>query len=251
MTILGTRVSPTNYADAAKQVILWAQTVESHYICIANVHVLMEAYDSAAYQKVINKADLVTPDGMPLVWMLRLKGVKDQRRVYGPTLMLHVLEMAEKEHIPVGFYGSDEKTLERLVSHLCERFPALLVVYAYSPPFRNLDNQETTEITKAIAGSSTRILFVGLGCPKQEKWMAEHKGKIHAVMLGVGAAFDFHAGRKPQAPAWMQLIGLEWLFRLLHEPRRLARRYFYNNPRFVLLALLELLGILNLDKQEE
>jgi N-acetylglucosaminyldiphosphoundecaprenol N-acetyl-beta-D-mannosaminyltransferase len=114
-----------------------------------------------------------------------------------------------------------------------------------------LDKQEDAEITKAITDSNTRILFVGLGCPKQEKWMAEHKGKIPAVMLGVGAAFDFHAGSKPQAPAWMQTIGMEWLFRLLHDPRRLAWRYLYNNPRFVLLALLELLGILNLDKQEE
>ena len=247
MIILGTHVSTTSYADVVKQVRLWAQTAESRYICIANVHVLVEAHDSVTYHKVINQADLVTPDGMPLVWMLRIKGVKEQTRVYGPTLMLHVLAMAEKEQIPVGFYGSDKKTLENLVSRLLKLFPALMMVYMYSPPFRILNKQEDAETTEVIVGSNTRILFVGLGCPKQEIWMAEHKGKIPAVMLGVGAAFDFHAGKKPQAPTWMQAIGMEWMFRLLHEPRRLARRYLYNNPRFILLALADLLGILNIE----
>jgi len=248
--ILGTYISPTCYSGTVDQVTQWAHRAESRYICIANVNNLMEAHDSTAYQEVINHADLITPDGMPLVWMLRMKGIKDQTRVYGPTLMLHVLERAEKEHIPVGFYGSDEITLNKLVSRLRERFPSLLVAYVFSPPFRNLDNREDTEMIKAINDSKTRILFVGLGCPKQELWMAEHKEKISTVMLGVGAAFDFHAGNKPQAPNWMQTIGMEWLFRLLHEPRRLAKRYLYHNPRFILLALLELLGILNLDKEE-
>jgi len=246
--VLGTPLNITSYQDSTTNIIRWAKELQSRYICIANVHVLMEAYDSTAYQEVINHADLITPDGMPLVWMLRMKGIKDQTRVYGPTLMLHVLERAEKEHIPVGFYGSDDKTLNKLVSRLRERFPSLLVAYVFSPPFRNLDNREDTEIIKEITDSNTRILFVGLGCPKQELWMAEHKGKFSAIMLGVGAAFDFHAGNKPQAPTWMQAIGMEWLFRLLHEPRRLAKRYLYNNPRFILLALLELMGILNLDK---
>jgi len=246
--ILGTHISPTCYSSAVDQVTQWAHSAESRYICIANVHVLMEAHDSAFYQKAINHADLTTPDGMPLVWMLRMKGVKNQTRVYGPLLMLHVLEKAEKERIPVGFYGSDETTLNKLVSNMRDRFPSLLVTYTFSPPFRKLDNREDTEIIKAINDSKTRILFVGLGCPKQELWMDEHKGKISAIMLGVGAAFDFHAGNKPQAPTWMQAIGLEWLFRLIYEPRRLAKRYLYHNPRFILLALLELLGILNLDK---
>jgi N-acetylglucosaminyldiphosphoundecaprenol N-acetyl-beta-D-mannosaminyltransferase len=162
--------------------------------------------------------------------------------------MLHVLERAEKEQIPVGFYGSDEPTLKKLVLNMHERFPSLLVNYIFSPPFRKLDNREDIGIIKAINDSKIRILFVGLGCPKQELWMAEHKEKISTVMLGVGAAFDFHAGKKPQAPQWMQTIGMEWLFRILHEPRRLARRYLYHNPRFIILALLELLGILNPDK---
>lgn len=248
--VLGTPLNITSYQDSTTQIIGWAKKSQSRYICIANVHVLMEAYDTPAFHKAINHADLATPDGMPLVWMLRLKGVKKQTRVYGPLLMLYVLERAEKEHIPVGFYGSDETTLNKLVSNMRNRFPSLLVTYTFNPPFRKLEDREDTEIIKAIKGSKTRILFVGLGCPKQELWMAEHKEKLSTVMLGVGAAFDFHAGNKPQAPIWMQTIGMEWLFRLFHEPRRLAKRYLYNNPRFILLALMELLGILNLNKEE-
>lgn len=250
-TILGVRVSPTSYPDAAKQVFAWTQKAESRYVCIANVHVLITAHDSAAYKKAINQADLVTSDGMPLVWMMRLKGVHGQTRVYGPILMLHVLEMAAREQIPVGFYGADNSTLQELILRMRERYPGLQVAFAFSPPFRPLDEQESNNITEQIAGSGASILFVGLGCPKQEKWMAEHKGKIPAVMLGVGAAFDFLAGTKPQAPNWTQAIGMEWLFRLLHEPRRLARRYLYNNPRFVLLALADLLGILDKGKKEK
>jgi N-acetylglucosaminyldiphosphoundecaprenol N-acetyl-beta-D-mannosaminyltransferase len=243
MRILGVQVSPTSYGAATAQIRIWAQIGESYYICIANVHVLMEAHDSNAYMKVLNQADLLTPDGMPLVWMLRLKGVKGQTRVYGPTLMLHVLEMAVKEQIPVGFYGADQQTLENLGLRMHERFPGLLVAYSYSPPFRPLNNEESVKIIETIKASGTRILFVGLGCPKQEKWMADHKGKIPAVMLGVGAAFDFHAGSKHQAPFWIQRTGLEWLFRLIMEPGRLWRRYMLNNPRFIFLAILDLLGL--------
>jgi N-acetylglucosaminyldiphosphoundecaprenol N-acetyl-beta-D-mannosaminyltransferase len=241
-TILGIKVSETSYASATDQIHLWARAGESIYVCIANVHVLMEAHDSSIYHRVLNEADLVTPDGMPLVWMLRLKGVRDQARVYGPTLMLHVLEMAEREGLPVGFYGAQENTLARLRVRLRERFPALQVAYVCSPPFRALEAQEKAKIVAEIAASGARILFVGLGCPKQELWMAEHKGKIPAVMLGVGAAFDFHAGVIRQSPAWLQKLGLEWLFRLAQEPRRLWRRYLYNNPRFVFLAIADLFG---------
>jgi N-acetylglucosaminyldiphosphoundecaprenol N-acetyl-beta-D-mannosaminyltransferase len=181
---------------------------------------------------------------------LRLKGVKGQTRVYGPILMLHVLEMAAREKIPVGFYGAKDQTLEKLIAHLGGLYPSLKVTYAFSPPFRPLEKQESAQIIKDITASGARILFVGLGCPKQEIWMAEHKGKIPAVMLGVGAAFDFLAGTKPQAPSWMQAVGLEWFFRFIHEPRRLARRYLYNNPRFLFLALADLLGILGKGNKE-
>jgi N-acetylglucosaminyldiphosphoundecaprenol N-acetyl-beta-D-mannosaminyltransferase len=210
----------------------------------------MEAHDLPEFMNILNHADMITPDGMPLVWIMRLKGGKGQTRVYGPALMQYVLEMAAREKIPVGFYGAEDATLEKLVAHLREQFPELQVSYAFSPPFRALNEPENDKITAEIITSGTRILFVGLGCPKQEIWMADHKGKIPAVMLGVGAAFDFIAGTKPQAPGWIQASGLEWAYRLIHEPRRLARRYLVNNPRFVILALADLLGILGKGKEE-
>lgn len=237
-------VSPTEYAFASEQVLAWAKAHESRYVCAANVHMLMEAHDSLHYRQIVNSADLVVPDGVPLVWMLRLKGHPEQQRVYGPTLMLHVLEAAARENVPVGFYGSFPKVLQSLLTNIQDRFPNLKIDYSFSPPFREISEKEDFEITKNINTSSVRILFIGLGCPKQERWMAEHRGRINAVMIGVGAAFDFHAGVKPQAPLWMQKIGLEWLFRLSTEPRRLWRRYLYHNPRFVFFAILDLLGIL-------
>jgi N-acetylglucosaminyldiphosphoundecaprenol N-acetyl-beta-D-mannosaminyltransferase len=250
ITILGVKVAQTNYASATTQIRNWALAGESRGVIATGVHGVMEAYDSPTFKKILNSADMITPDGMPLVWMLRLKGVKNQTRVYGPTLMLHVLEMAAREKIPVGFYGATDQTLQKLIIRLRELFPGLQVAYAFSPPFRSLDEQESAKISQEIADSGARILFVGLGCPKQEKWMAEQKGEIPAVMLGVGAAFDFLAGTKPKAPTWMQSIGFEWLFRLIHEPRRLAKRYLYNNPRFIVLALADLLGILDRGKKE-
>jgi N-acetylglucosaminyldiphosphoundecaprenol N-acetyl-beta-D-mannosaminyltransferase len=250
ISVVGVNICNTNYFSATAQIRIWALSRESRGVIATGVHGVMEANDSPAFKKILNSADMITPDGMPLVWMLRLKGVKSQTRVYGPTLMLHVLEMAAEEQIPVGFYGSNDQTLQKLLLRLKKLYPKLKVAYAFSPPFRPLDEQESAKIIEDISASGARILFVGLGCPKQEKWMAEQKGKIPAVMLGVGAAFDFHAGTKSQAPAWMQAIGLEWFFRLIHEPRRLAKRYLYNNPRFILLALADLLGILDRGKKE-
>jgi N-acetylglucosaminyldiphosphoundecaprenol N-acetyl-beta-D-mannosaminyltransferase len=248
--ILGTGIALIDYSLARKKVIDWAFARESRYVCVANVHMVMEAYDSQEFRKIMNSADLVVSDGMPLVWMLRLKGKKDQKRVYGPALMLQVLEAAANEGVPVGFYGSSNEVLEKLVINMKGKYPGLKVVYSFSPPYREVSVSEDQSICNEIQNTGVRILFVGLGCPKQEIWMADHKEKMNTVMIGVGAAFDFHAGFKPQAPAWMQSLGLEWLFRLIHEPRRLAKRYLYNNPRFVVLALLDLVGILNRGKKE-
>lgn len=233
--ILGTRTDSTNYADAATRVLAWARMPESRYVCVSNVHVTMEAYDSAEFRAVVNGADLVTPDGMPLVWALRLLGVAEATRVYGPTLTVHVLERAATAEIPVGFYGSSPEVLARMLDACRRRFAGLRVAYAHAPPFRQLTAEEDAAVVREISSSGARILFVGLGCPKQERWMASHRGSVRAAMLGVGAAFDFLAGTKPQAPAWMQRAGLEWLFRLGTEPRRLWRRYVYHNPRFVAL----------------
>jgi N-acetylglucosaminyldiphosphoundecaprenol N-acetyl-beta-D-mannosaminyltransferase len=244
LSVIGTWINSTTYEKAIQKIILWAQEKRSHYVFAANVHMVMEAWDVLEFREIVNSADLVTPDGMPLVWMLRMKGCRNQQRVYGPTLMLHVMEMTAKEDIPVGFYGGQPDVLEKLVERMQERFPGLNVAYAYSPPFRVLTQEEDKQICQAIRNSGLQILFVGLGCPKQERWMAEHHDRISAVMLGVGAAFDFHAGVVSQAPPWIQRLGMEWAYRFLQEPRRLWKRYLIQNPRFVVLALADLLGIL-------
>jgi N-acetylglucosaminyldiphosphoundecaprenol N-acetyl-beta-D-mannosaminyltransferase len=232
-SILGTRVDYTTLEDATSRVIGLALNGKGGYVCVANVHMVMEAFDNPDFREVVNSSYLVTPDGMPLVWGLRLLGIKGAERVYGPALTPAVCKEASKRGIPVGFYGGSEVVLKRMIENLRSRFPGLKVAYAFSPPFRRLTDEEDKRVVWEINSSGTKILFVGLGCPKQERWMYEHRDKINAVMLGVGAAFDFLAGVKPQAPSWMQRMGLEWLFRLITEPRRLWKRYLYHGPRFV------------------
>jgi N-acetylglucosaminyldiphosphoundecaprenol N-acetyl-beta-D-mannosaminyltransferase len=239
--ILGTRVDATSYAHATEAVLGWAGRGESRYVCVATVNNLIEAHDDPAYRRVLEDADLVTPDGMPLVWGLRLLGVAGASRVYGPDLTPLLCERAAALGVPVGFYGSTPEVLDDLTAALARRHPRLRVVYAVSPPFRPLGPAEDTAMVERVNASGARLLFVGLGAPKQERWMAAHQGRVGAVMVGVGAAFDFLAGRKRQAPATLQRLGLEWLFRLACEPRRLWRRYLYRNPRFVAMFGAQLL----------
>jgi len=241
-TILGVNLHPTSYAEATQHILHWSNERQGRMVCAANVHMIMEAHDDPAFKAILNEADLVTPDGMPLVWILRRLGFKDQTRVYGPDLMLHVLGAAEAAGTPVGFYGGTPEVLEALQVKLRSRFPALQIAYAFSPPFWELSETEKAEQIHAIRAADPRILFVGLGCPKQERWMAQHRHELPMVTLGVGAAFDLHAGSLRQAPPWMQRIGLEWLFRLMVEPRRLWKRYLVHNPRFIWLIFLQLMG---------
>lgn len=238
--ILRAKVGITNYEETAKQILDWAEKEKRCYVCAANVHMVMETHDNAALRKIVNQADLVVPDGMPLVWMLRLLGHRIDERVYGPTLMLRILEAAARHSITVGFYGGAPDVLNRLLINLRNRYPDLLMAYRFSPPFRKLTPEEDRTIVRNIKASKTRILFVGLGCPKQEYWMATHVKRIQAVLVGVGAAFDFHAGKIRQAPKMLQDYGLEWLFRLVAEPGRLWKRYLKQNPRFAVLGMMEL-----------
>jgi N-acetylglucosaminyldiphosphoundecaprenol N-acetyl-beta-D-mannosaminyltransferase len=224
-----------------ERILMWACNGESRSVCLGVVASVMEALDSPRYRAALEAADLVTPDGMPLVWMLRRLGVRSASRVYGPDLTVAVLERAQAARIPVGFYGSTRTVLERLERNLRSRFPLLDIAFVESPPFRELTQEEDEATVRMIDVARVRILFVGLGGGKQDLWIAEHRGRVRAVMLGVGAAFDFLAGTKPQAPLWMQRSGLEWLFRLATEPRRLWRRYLHHNPRFVVLALAQIL----------
>ena len=242
INIVGTNVHRTTYAHAAALICKWGEDRLSKYVCAASVNNVMEAYDSPIFQRVMNEADLVTPDGMPLVWALKLLGQKCATRVYGPDLTPIILERAALEGLPVGFYGGAPQVLNRLVEVVTQRFPGLQVAYAFSPPFRPTTPEEDEQIVEEINRSGARILFIGLNTPKQDYWMAAHKGRVQAVMVGVGAAFDFLAGSKPQAPRWMMRIGTEWIFRFLTEPRRLWKRYLKLNPRFALLFLLQFLG---------
>ena len=235
--ILGVNIAASSYGETAEKSVAWAKQGESRAVFFANVHVLMEAFDDAVFRAKLNAADMVNPDGMPLVWALRAMGDRGASRVYGPDATQVLLQAAQDSGTPVGFYGGSEATLTRLVAEARRRWPELDVVFTMSPPFRPLAPAEDEEIIRRISGSGARMLFVGLGCPKQEHWIMEHRGRVPAVMLGVGAAFDFMAGSKRQAPRWMMRHGLEWMFRLASEPRRLAGRYLKHNPRFVALFL--------------
>jgi N-acetylglucosaminyldiphosphoundecaprenol N-acetyl-beta-D-mannosaminyltransferase len=235
--ILGVNLNGTSYASTVEQCIDWAKLGESRAIFFANVHVVMEAFDDRAFRTELKGADIINPDGVPLVWALRAIGERDASRVYGPDATQEMLLAAERSSVPVGFYGGSEDTLAALVSHVNQTYPALKIVFTMSPPFRSLSAEEDEEIVQRISESGSKLLFVGLGCPKQEHWVMDHRGRVPAVMLAVGAAFDFLAGTKPQAPRWVMRAGLEWCFRLASEPRRLAVRYVKHNPRFVVLFL--------------
>jgi N-acetylglucosaminyldiphosphoundecaprenol N-acetyl-beta-D-mannosaminyltransferase len=233
--IVGMRVDATSYREASDRIMSWAKNGESRMVCAASVNNVMETRESSDFLDVMNRADLVTPDGMPLVWGLKLLGVKGPTRTYGPTLTQILLDRAEVSSVPVGFYGGSPQVLDDLLEVARRRWPELKVTYAHSPPFRELTPDERQHEVAEINASGARLLFVGIGSPKQDRWMDSNRNQIGAVMLGVGAAFDFIAGVKKQAPSILQRLGLEWLFRLLSEPRRLWRRYLVRNPRFLYL----------------
>ncbi len=244
VNILGVDVSAINMTMALEIIEGWIAHREPHYVCITGVHGVMESQRDEALRQIHNQAGLVTPDGMPLVWLSWFKGFRYVDRVYGPDLMLALCERSVAKGYRHFFYGGVEGVPEQLAEVLQKRFPGLQVAGTYSPPFRPLTPEESERVVRMINSATPDIIWVGLGSPKQEHWMAEHRARLTApVLIGVGAAFDFLTGRKPQAPRWMQRAGLEWLFRLLTEPRRLWRRYLINNPRFVALVVLEALGL--------
>jgi N-acetylglucosaminyldiphosphoundecaprenol N-acetyl-beta-D-mannosaminyltransferase len=231
--VLGMRVDATSYRETAAAIAALATKGVGGAVCVATVHMVMEAFDDPEFRRIVNAADRVTPDGVPLVWALRLLGFKRAQRVYGPSLLPVVCALATERQLSVGFYGGSPEVLDTLVERMAQQFPGLRIPFAFAPPFRPLTTDEDEQVVDGIANSETQILFVGLGCPKQERWIAEHRSSLSCVMVGVGAAFDFHAGHKAQAPRWMQDAALEWLFRLCSEPRRLWWRYLYHNPRFL------------------
>jgi N-acetylglucosaminyldiphosphoundecaprenol N-acetyl-beta-D-mannosaminyltransferase len=239
-SILGVNVATSSYDEVIQRSLLWASERRSRAIFFANVHVIMEAADNPAFLRRLNDADMVNPDGMPLVWALHWLGQSSAQRVYGPDATEALLAAAETAGVPVGFYGTSQAVLNLLIAAVRRMNPNLNIVFFESPPFRTLTPEEDAAAVERIASSGARLLFVGLGCPKQENWIMEHVGRVPAVMLGVGAAFDFLAGIKPQAPRWMMHSGLEWVFRFITEPRRLGMRYVKHNPRFVFRFLYQL-----------
>lgn len=241
--VLGVRVSAINVPAALAAFDAWIARGERAYVCVSGVHGVMESRRDPALRAIHNAAGLVTPDGMPLVWLSRLAGHRDATRVYGPDLMLaycaHGVAAGRRHY----FYGGNPGVPGLLADRLEDRVPGLRVVGTHSPPFRALTPEEDDAEVARINASGADVVWVGLSTPKQERWMAAHRARLTApVLVGVGAAFDFHAGLKRQAPRWMQRSGLEWAFRLASEPRRLGRRYLVNNPLFVWHVARQLAG---------
>ena len=239
--ILGVGICVMTQQEAVDQIESLVHSNGHHYVCVSNVHTVMMSQDDESFRDINNNAALAVPDGMPLVWAERLQGFTQKNRLYGPDLLLATCENSLKTGSSHFFYGGEEGIPEKLSENLKARFPGLKVAGCYSPPFRKLTEEEEQADIQRINDSSADILWVGLGAPKQERWMAAHVGRIKVpVMVGVGAAFAFHTGQVKQAPAWMQRNGLEWVFRLCAEPKRLWRRYLYYNPRFLWLTLCQL-----------
>jgi len=244
INVLGVGVSAVNMTTARAHIGGWIRDGRTEYVCVTGVHGVMESQRQEDVKRIHNRAGLVVPDGMPLVWLLKLAGHCYVTRVYGPDLMLAVFADTVATRATHFLYGSSETVLANLQRNLTRRFPNVTIVGALSPPFRALTESEDQEIVERINQSNPDIIWVGLSTPKQERWMAEHRDRLKApVLIGVGAAFDFHAGLKAQAPRFLQKLGLEWLFRLCTEPRRLWRRYLMNNPAFVALICAQATGL--------
>jgi N-acetylglucosaminyldiphosphoundecaprenol N-acetyl-beta-D-mannosaminyltransferase len=241
--IINFSVTTGKYQLFIDQITELAKQKLSTAVYFANVHMYIEAYKNESFLQQINKADIVTPDGQPLVWMFKLLyGIK-QDRVAGMDVLPDLLKRMEKENLPVYFYGGTQEMLDKTEIYLQQTYPALIVAGLYSPPFRLLTNEEENEIVIKINAASPAIVFVFLGCPQQEKWVAGMKGKINAVMAAIGGALPVMIGLQKRAPVWMRKMGLEWLFRLYMEPVRLFKRYAVTNSLFIWIMLKELIKI--------
>jgi len=239
--VLDSHIDALSWDETISRISGWATSRQSRFVTLCNVHSVVTASQDPAFQRVIAQADLALPDGAPVAWTLRREGFVNQKRLSGPDLMWRYLAHAEQTGQSVFFFGSTQDTLDKLNVRIKSAFPALKLVGMESPPYRELSEEEDQAYVDQINQSGANVVFIGLGCPKQEAWMASHRGRIRAVMLGVGAAFDYHAGTVQRAPVWMQKLGLEWLHRLCSEPRRLFKRYLHTNSVFVYRTLKSLL----------
>lgn len=242
-SVLGSHIDALSWQEAIGIIFMWAQNRESKYVVLCNVHSVVTALLEDDHRNSLNGADMVAPDGMPVTWVLRKLGFTSQQRINGPDLMWKYCEEAEKTDQKIFFYGSTNAVLTSLESRLKAAFPELHIAGMYAPSFRELTATEDAEIIERVNLSGANVVFIGLGCPRQERWMLQHRGKINAVMLGVGAAFDYHAGTIKRSPKWMQNLGFEWLYRLASDPKRLWKRYLITNSIFIFAIAAQLLGI--------
>lgn len=240
--ILGTNINVLTMDMTKKYIYDNIEKLRGRYICVSNVHTTVMAHDNENYRNVQNSAALRIPDGKPLSVVSRKRGFKEAERVAGPDLMGELFEESPKSGLRMFFYGSTDDILSELKEKLLEKYPDIKIVGMYSPPFRKLTEEEDLRDIEMINNTLPDIVWVGLGAPKQEVWMNRHQGKINAVMIGVGAGFDYFAERIKRAPKWMQKMSLEWLYRLLQEPGRLFKRYFVTNTKFLYLVFKENIG---------
>ena len=242
LPVLGTPIDVLTQSEAIQRISGWAANRQSRSVCICNAHSMVTASTDPAFRAAVAGADMATPDGAPVAWMLRRQGASGQQRVSGPDLMLAYCAQAAQSGQSIYLYGATDATLASLQHKLLLQWPTLRIAGVESPPFRQPTVAEDDATVLRINRSGAGTVWVSLGCPKQELWMAAHRGHVQAVMVGVGAAFDFHAGTVARAPVWMRNSGLEWLHRLASEPRRLWKRYLLTNSLFLLRAARQLLG---------
>lgn len=238
--VIGSPVTALLLQEQVKIMLDWARNFSSRFVCVANVHTLMESHWDPNFRTILQEADLVTPDGMPLVWMIKCMGIKGQDRVAGLDLFLEACRQAAAQGISIYLLGSTQKVLDKMQARLKREFPMLKLAGVESPPFRPLTVDEDARLIERINNCNPGLIFVSLGCPKQERWMAAHKNQIQSVMVGVGAVFEVYARVRKHAPKWVRELGLEWLYRLIQEPRRLWKRYWNTIPPFLWLALKQL-----------
>ena len=238
--ILGVNINVTNMQDTVKVITENLDNIKGDYICVSNVHTTVMSYEDESYKAIQNGGFMALPDGKPLSIVSKKRGFKEAERVTGPDLMEEIFKISEEKGYSHYFYGSTQETLDKLKTELKEEYPKMNIVGMYSPPFRELKKEEKKEIVDNINQVKPDFIWVGLGAPKQEIWMNEHKKKVNGLMIGVGAGFDYHAGNINRAPKWMQNMSLEWLYRLAQDPKRLFKRYFITNIKFIANVIMEL-----------
>ena len=240
-SVIGFPISSLSFDEQTRIIILWARAGLSKVVCVSNVHMLMEGRWRSGFAKVLTGADMLTPDGIPLVWLTSLMTGRRQDRVAGMELMLALCQQAQSAGVSLFLLGSTPEMLSKIQRQLACDFPDLKVSGMISPPFRSLSTEENKAITHKINESNAGLVFVSLGCPKQELWMSTNRDQVEAVMVGLGGAFSIYGGVKQWAPEWMRTFGFEWCYRLIQEPRRLWRRYAVTIPPFLWLAFKQIL----------